>query len=105
MYKRQASIEPEAFGRVAVESQAMGKPIIASNIGGSKETVLNKKSGFLYKHDDPRELAKSLNAVIQLSQDQLKSVGNEGRKNIIKKFDVETMCNSNLKEYIKLLKN
>tara|TARA_B110001452_G_scaffold105112_1_gene87147 strand:- start:1176 stop:2333 length:1158 start_codon:yes stop_codon:yes gene_type:complete len=100
-----ASIEPEAFGRVAVESQAMGKPIIASNIGGSKETVLNKKSGFLYKHDDPRELAKSLNAVIQLSQDQLKSVGNEGRKNIIKKFDVETMCNSNLKEYIKLLKN
>ena len=38
-----ASIEPEAFGRVSVEAQAMGKPIIASNIGGSKETVLNKK--------------------------------------------------------------
>ena len=53
-----ASVEPEAFGRVAVESQSMGKPIIASNIGGSKETVLNKKSGFLYKHDDPRELAE-----------------------------------------------
>jgi glycosyltransferase involved in cell wall biosynthesis len=100
-----ASIEPEAFGRVAVEAQSMSKPIIASNIGGSKETIINKKSGFLYKHDDPRELAKSLNTVIQLTQEELKSMGNEGRKNITKKFDVETMCYTNLNEYIKLLKN
>ena len=100
-----ASIEPEAFGRVAVETQAMAKPIIASNIGGSKETILNKKSGFLYKHDDPRELAKSLNTVIQLSQEELKLIGNEGRKNVSKKFDVEIMCDSNLREYKKLLKD
>ena len=100
-----SSIEPEAFGRVSVEAQSMGKPIIASNIGGSKETIVNKKTGFLYKHDDPRELAKSLNTVIQLSSDELKSIGNEGRKNISKKFDVETMCQSNLKEYKRLIKN
>ena len=100
-----ASIEPEAFGRVSVEAQAMGKPIVASNIGGSKETIINKKTGFLYKHDDPRELAKILNTVIQLSVDELKFMGNEGRKNVIKKFDVETMCQSNLKEYIRLIKN
>ena len=100
-----ASIEPEAFGRVAVEAQSMCKPIIASNIGGSKETVLNKKTGFLYKFDDPRELAKNLNTVIQLSQEELKLIGNEGRKNITKKFDVEVMCDSNLREYKKLLKN
>ena len=100
-----ASIEPEAFGRVAVESQSMCKPIIASNIGGSKETILNKKSGFLYKHDDPRELAKYINTVIQLNQEELKLMGNEGRKNITKKFDVEVMCDSNLREYKKLLKN
>ena len=98
-----ASIEPEAFGRVAVEAQSMSKPIIASNIGGSKETILNKKSGLLYKFDDPRELAKSLNTVIQLTQEELKSMGNEGRKNITKKFDVETMCSTNLNEYKKLL--
>ena len=100
-----SSIEPEAFGRVSVEAQSMGKPIIASNIGGSKETIINKKTGFLYNHEDPRELAKSLNAVIQLSPDELKSIGNEGRKNITKKFDVETMCQSNLKEYRRLIKN
>ena len=99
-----ASIEPEAFGRVAVEAQSMSKPIIASNIGGSKETILNKKSGFLYKFDDPRELAKSLNTVIQLAEEELISMGNEGRKNITKKFDVEIMCDTNLNEYKKLIK-
>ena len=100
-----ASVEPEAFGRVSVEAQAMGKPIVASNIGGSKETIINKKTGFLYKHDDPRELAKILNTVIQLSVDDLKFMGNEGRKNVTKRFDVETMCQSNLKEYKRLIKN
>ena len=100
-----ASIEPEAFGRVSVEAQSMGKPIIASNIGGSKETIINKKTGFLYKYDDPRELAKILNTVIQLSSEDLKFIGNEGRKNVTKKFDVETMCQSNLKEYRKLVKS
>ena len=53
-----ASIEPEAFGRVAVESQAMGKPIIASNMGGSKETVLNKKSGFYINMMTKKNLLK-----------------------------------------------
>ena len=100
-----ASIEPESFGRVSVEAQSMGKPIIASNIGGSKETIINKKTGFLYKYDDPRELAKSLNTVIQLSPHELKFMVIEGRKNISKKFDVETMCQSNLKEYKRLIKN
>jgi glycosyltransferase involved in cell wall biosynthesis len=98
-----ASIEPEAFGRVSVEAQAMGKPIIASDLGGSKETILKGKSGFLYKYDDPRQLAKALNTVIELDQDSLNSIGNEGRKNIKKKFDVEAMCDSTLREYKKLL--
>ena len=98
-----ASTEPEAFGRVAVEAQAMGKPIVASDLGGSKETILKGKSGFLYKHDDARQLAKTLNTVIELDQDSLNSIGNEGRKNITKKFDVEAMCDSTLREYKKLL--
>ena len=62
------------------------------------------KSSEIYKHDDPRELAKNLNTVIQLSQEQLKLIGNEGRKNVTKKLDVEIMCDSNLREYKKLLK-
>ena len=98
-----ASIEPEAFGRVAVEAQSMGKPIIASNIGGSKETILKGKSGFFYESNDPRHLAKTLNAVIQLDHEILDKIGSEGRKNITKKYDVEAMCDSTLREYKKLL--
>ena len=98
-----ASTEPEAFGRVAVEAQAMGKPIVASDLGGSKETILKGKSGFLYKHDDARQLAKTLNTVIELDQDSLNSMGNEGRKYTTKKFELEAMCDSTLRDYKKLL--
>ena len=96
-----SSIEPEAFGRVAVEAQAMEKPIVASNIGGSKETILNGKSGFLYKTGDPRELAKVLNNVMELDEEALYSIGKEGRKNVTKKFDVEQMCKTTFTEYKK----
>ena len=53
-----ASIEPEAFGRVAVEAQSMQKPIIASNIGGSNETIINEKTGFLFETGDAKSLCK-----------------------------------------------
>jgi glycosyltransferase involved in cell wall biosynthesis len=100
-----SSIEPEAFGRVAVEAQAMEKPIIASDIGGSRETILNEKSGFLYKSNDPRELAKVLNKVMELDKEALYLIGKEGRKNVIKKFNVDKMCQTTLTEYQKLLNN
>ena len=99
-----SSIEPEAFGRVAVEAQAMKKPIVASDLGGSKETVLNEKSGILYKAGDARELAKVLNKLIELDKEALYSMGNEGRKNVTKKFNVEQMCQTTFNEYKKLLK-
>ena len=44
-----ASVEPEAFGRVAVEAQSMEKPIIASDIGGSNETIIDNVTGFLFQ--------------------------------------------------------
>ena len=97
-----ASVEPEAFGRVAVEAQALKKPIIASDIGGSRETILNNKSGILYKSDDPRELAKVLNRIMDMDEISLLNMGNEGRKNVEKKFDVEKMCQTTFTEYQKL---
>ena len=97
------SIEPEAFGRVAVESQAMNKPIIASNLGGSKETVLNGKSGFLYKHDDQDELASIINNVIDMDKESIDLMGKEGRKNVELKFNVDQMCQTTFTEYKKLL--
>ena len=98
-----ASVEPEAFGRVAVEAQSMEKPIIASDIGGSNETIVDKQTGFLFKSGDPESLCKKIVEVLQLDESRLKSIGIEGRKNIIKKFNVEKMCFSPYSEYKKLL--
>ncbi|MDA7447041.1 glycosyltransferase family 4 protein [Candidatus Pelagibacter ubique] len=98
-----ASVEPEAFGRVAVEAQSMEKPIIASDIGGSNETIINNVTGFLFQSGNAEALSKKIIEVLQLDESRLKSIGIEGRKNIIKKFNVEKMCFSTYSEYKKLL--
>ena len=98
-----ASIEPEAFGRVAVEAQSMEKVIIASNIGGSNETIINEKTGFLFESGDPGALSKKIIQAMTMDESSLELMGKEGRKNIIKKFNVEKMCFSTYSEYKRLL--
>ena len=97
------SIEPETFGRVSVEAQAMEIPIIASDIGGSTETIVNEKTGFLFKNDDPKALADVITLLMQKDYNSLKSIGFKGRKNILKKFDVDKMCKTTFTEYKKLI--
>jgi len=98
-----ASIEPEAFGRVAVEAQSMERPIIASNIGGSNETIIDEKTGFLYEAGDAKSLSKKILKLLYLDETLLKSIGIQGRKNIVQKFNVEKMCFSTYSEYKRLL--
>ena len=98
-----ASIEPEAFGRVSVEAQSMEKPVIASNIGGSNETIIDNKTGILFESGKAESLSKKIIEVLQLDESTLKSMGNEGRKNVIKKFNIEKMCFSTYSEYKKLI--
>ena len=98
-----ASIEPEAFGRVVVEAQSMAKTIIASDIGGSNETIVNNKTGFLFKAGNAESLCEKIADVLNLNNSILKSMSNEGRKNVITKFNVEKMCFSTYSEYKKLL--
>jgi len=98
-----ASIEPEAFGRVAVEAQSMERPIIASNIGGSNETIIDEKTGFLYEAGNAKSLSKKILKLLYLDETLLKSIGIQGRKNIVQKFNVEKMCFSTYSEYKRLL--
>ena len=98
-----SSIEPEAFGRVAVEAQSMKKVIIASNIGGSNETVINDKTGYLFESGNPNSLCEKILKVLNFDETTLNTVGIEGRKNIINKFNVEKMCFSTYSEYKKLI--
>ena len=98
-----ASIEPEAFGRVSVEAQSMQKLIIASNIGGSNETIIDEKTGLLFEAGDSKSLSKKIIRALTMDESTLKTIGIEGRKNIIKKFNVEKMCFSTYSEYKRLL--
>ena len=98
-----ASIEPEAFGRVAVEAQSMEKPIIASNIGGSNETVVDEKTGFLFETNNAKSLSQKILKTLSMDEVSLKSIGIEGRKNIIQKFNVEKMCFSTYSEYKRII--
>ena len=98
-----ASIEPEAFGRVAVEAQSMEKPIIASDIGGYNETIIDEKTGFLFESSNAKSLSEKILKVLSMDETLLQSIGKEGRKNIIQKFNVEKMCFSTYSEYKRIL--
>ena len=97
-----SSIEPEAFGRVSVEAQSMRKPIIASNIGGSNETIIDNKSGILFESGNADSLSKKIEEVTNLDTLTLELMGKEGRKNVINRFNIEKMCLNTYSEYKKL---
>ena len=96
------SIEPEAFGRVSVEAQSMKKPIIASNIGGSNETIIDNKTGILFESGNADSLSQKMNEIINLDTLTLELMGKEGRKNVINRFNIEKMCLNTYSEYKKL---
>ena len=98
-----SSIEPEAFGRVSVEAQSMKKPIIASDIGGSKETVIDNKTGLLFESGNPKSLCDKLSEIIKLDSLTLDLMGREGRKNVINRFNIDKMCLNTYSEYKKLI--
>jgi glycosyltransferase involved in cell wall biosynthesis len=97
------SSEPEAFGRVSVEAQSMQIPIVASDIGGSNETIINGKTGYLFKNKDSKALADLIVTIMQKDYNSIKSIGFEGRKNVLKRFDVDKMCQTTFTEYKKLI--
>ena len=81
----------------------MEKPIIASNIGGSNETIVNNKTGILFESGNPEALCAKIIEVLQLDETTLKLMGSEGRKNVVKKFNIEKMCFTTYSEYKKLI--
>ena len=97
-----ASIEPEAFGRVSVEAQSMQKMIVASNLGGSNETVIDGKTGILFEAGNSDELSEKIIKVMNMDPNEISKMGNNGRENALKKFNVEKMCFSTYSEYKKL---
>jgi len=98
-----ASTHPEGFGRVAVEAQAMGRPVIATDHGGSRETIWHDESGWLVPPNEPEAMAAALERALSLNQAEREAMAANGRDNVEQNFTVTLMCQRILAVYQSLL--
>jgi len=98
-----ASTDPEAFGRVAVEASAMGRPVVATDHGGAQETVVPGETGWLVPPGDPVALAGVIDRVLQLSADERVALGERARDFVVERFSKARMCAATLQVYGELL--
>ena len=98
-----AAIEPEAFGRISVEGQAMGKIVVASNIGGSLDTITDGVTGKLFESNNPHSLADALDWALSLTPAQTKKIAESGMKNVKDNFTKEIMCDKTIEVYKELV--
>ncbi len=87
-----ASTEPEAFGRVVSEAQAMGCPVVASDHGGVREQVLENRTAFLFKSGDPEALAAALRKALALDAKQREQLAAEALAHVRANFSKDNMC-------------
>jgi glycosyltransferase involved in cell wall biosynthesis len=97
------SVKPEGFGRVPVEAQAMGRPVIASDIGGFRETIVNGLTGLLVPPGDAVKLSVAIDSALNLSAEDRDALAAEAMANIQAKFTREHMCVATLNVYRELV--
>lgn len=94
-----SSIRPEAFGRISIETQSFGKIIIATKIGGSLETIIDEKTGFLVFPGDSEKLAELIDKVLNLSESEATQIGKAARENVEENFSCKKMCEKTIEVY------
>ena len=97
------AIEPEAFGRAAIEGQAMGKIVLASNIGGSLENVIDGVSGKLFQSGDAKSLAEAIDWALDMPLAERKAMSAAAIKNVHDNFTKQIMCDKTIDVYKELL--
>ncbi|MBQ8870440.1 MAG: glycosyltransferase family 4 protein [Alphaproteobacteria bacterium] len=98
-----ASTDPEAFGRIAAEGEAMGRIVVASNIGGSLENLVDGKTGKHFVSGDAQSLAEALTWALELSTDQREEIGKNAIEYVKNNFTKEIMCNKTIAVYNELV--
>ena len=98
-----ASLDPEAFGRVVAEAQAMGRPTLVANHGGAPEIIIDGVTGWLFKPGDAIDLADKINKVLSLREDDRKKMAINAIERTKLNFNNEMMCVKTLKVYEELV--
>ena len=95
-------IKAEAFGRIPIEAQSCQKPIIASNIGGFLETIIDNKTGFIFDNNNINDLTLKITNLLNMTNSQLESIGKVGRDNVVNNFSNDIMLAKTLNIYLSL---
>jgi len=98
-----ASTKPEAFGRIAVEAQAMGKPVVATDIGGSKETIIHGETGRLVSSFTSGDMAEGIKRGLTIDEMSRQDLAEKARQHIIDNFSMDAMCSKTIALYHKIL--
>ncbi|MEM9015268.1 MAG: glycosyltransferase, partial [Pseudomonadota bacterium] len=98
------SVRPEAFGRVAVEAGAMGKPVVATAHGGAQETIINRETGLLAPPGDASALADALVDLYTRKTGGDVRMGEKARARISSLYSRAAMCEATLRVYDELLR-
>ena len=98
------SLDPEPFGRTAVEPQAMGRPVLAADHGAARETVIPGETGWLAPPGDADAWARTLQEAITTSPERRAKMGHAGQDRSRRLYSVETMCEATLDVYRRVLK-
>jgi len=98
-----ASTEPEAFGRVVAEAQAIGKPVIAPNHGAAPEIILPEVTGWLVTPGDPQALARALDKALDLDSAAREQLAQTAIARVRENFTTARMCDATIAVYRELL--
>lgn len=98
------SLEPEAFGRTAVEPQVMGRPVMAADHGATRETVLPGETGWLVRPGDAEAWAKALLEACEAGAARRQIMGQAARARARRLYSVDAMCEATLDVYARVLR-
>lgn len=97
------SLEPEAFGRTAVEPQVMGRPVLASDHGATRETVVPGETGWLVTPGDAEAWADALLHACEIGAAGRQVMGQAARARARRLYSVDAMCEATLAVYVRVL--